>query len=249
MAEALAGWRERQHALRQPLNALGLYAAALQARPLPPDQQPLMRGIIESLAALEALVDQWAAEVARAESQVRVASCPGREDAPAAGVAGPADLPARTGPLAPSWAPQDEAPYSPGAGPTVFVIDDDPASRMSMSLLLEAWGAQVVEFDGLVSLDAALEAPRGAPPRMVIVDYHLGAAGATGPQALQRLRSAWPGRDIPALLITGDEAAALAVTGHDGRLALLRKPVAPNTLLEAVQSQIGGGPDSPLQGL
>ncbi len=240
MAEALAGWRERQHALRQPLNALGLYAAALQARPLPPDQQPLVRGIVESLAALEAQLDQWATELTRADSQARVASRPGGEDTPAAGIASPAESSAKPGLSAPMLAPQGEAPVSPSTVPTVLVIDDDPASRMSMSLLLEAWGAQVVEFDGLASLEAALEAPLGPPPHVVIVDYHLGAAGDTGPQALQRLRSAWPGHSFPALLITGDEAVARAVTDHRGRLTVLRKPVAPVVLLEAVELLVEG---------
>jgi CheY-like chemotaxis protein len=230
VAEVTAGWRERQHALRQPLNALGLYAAALQARPLPADQQPLVRGIVDSLAALEALLDQWGAELAAQESA--------RGGAEAS--TGPAALGA---PQAASRLPgHPTAPAAPAAEAAILVIDDDPASRMSMSLLLEAWGARVVEFDGVATLGAALAAERGPAPRLAIVDYHLGAGGGTGPQALQQLRAAWPGQRIPALLISGDEAAARAVADHDGPLQVLRKPVEPSGLLRAVEDLTGPPP-------
>ena len=235
VAEAAPGWRERQHALRQPLNALGLYAAALQTRPLPADQQPLVRGIVESLAALEALLDQWAAEMSAHESaqgSARASEWPGAPPAPEATGQGVGEPTAQAVPAA-------TQPTEPGAAAAVLVIDDDPASRMSMSLLLEAWGARVVEFDGIPTLGAALAADRGPAPRLAIVDYHLGAGGGTGPQVLQHLRAAWPGHRIPALLISGDEAAARAVADHDGPLQVLRKPVEPSSLLRAVEGLVG----------
>jgi CheY-like chemotaxis protein len=231
VAEAPGTWRERQHALRQPLNALGLYAAALQARPLPAEQQPLVRGIVESLGALEALLDQWAADMGAWEAA---------QGSAAAAKTAEQDVSARPdseqGPAAAPTAPQ---PVPPGTDASIIVIDDDSASRMSMALLLEAWGARVVEFDGMADLGAALAADQGPPPRLVIVDYHLGAGGDTGAQALQRLQAAWPGQRIPALLISGDEAAARAVAGLEGPLQVLRKPVEPNRLLQAVENLVG----------
>lgn len=230
-AEAAAGWRERHHALRQPLNALGLYAAALQARPLPADQQPLVRGIVDSLAALEALLDQWGAELAALET-TRVSS--GTE------AQGESDGAEFSGALRQVGYIRAEATTAvPRAEAAVFVIDDDPASRMSMSLLLEAWGARIVEFDGLAALGAALAAHGGPAPRLAIVDYHLGDGGGTGSQALQQLQAAWPGQRIPALLISGDEAASGAMADHEGPLKVLLKPVDPTELLRAVEDLAG----------
>ena len=38
-------WRLQHHALRQPLNALGLFCEALKMQPLSAAQQPLVAGI------------------------------------------------------------------------------------------------------------------------------------------------------------------------------------------------------------
>ncbi|GEM_PF-5131019 len=57
-------WRARHHALRQPLNALGLFCEALKMQPLSAAQQPLVAGIADAAVALERLIDEHFAALA-----------------------------------------------------------------------------------------------------------------------------------------------------------------------------------------
>ena len=211
-----SGWRRRHHDLRQPLNALGLFCAALRARPLGPAEHPLVQGIADAAAALEAMIDTWAAEEAAREGAgphpvgAHEARTPGTADSPVDG---------------------------PEALPLILVIDDDPGSRLSTAVLLESWGARVTELDSVAALQAwlAMEGPH-ARPRLALVDFHLGATG-TGLQALRSLRAAYPADSVPAVLISGDESAWVAAREHED-LVMLRKPVDPQSLLDTVARQL-----------
>ena len=216
-AAAAPAWRQRHHDLRQPLNALGLFCAALRARPLGTAEQGLVQGIAEALTSLEAMIDAWAAEECR------------RPD--------PSITPRQAGNAAPGL--DAAAGPSPGAGapPLILVIDDDTGSRFSTAVLLESWGARVAELDSVAALQAWLrDEGLHVRPGLVLVDYHLGASG-TGFEALDCLQSAYPGVRVPALLVTGDEVAVTSAHLRTN-LTTLRKPVAPQALLEAVGRHI-----------
>lgn len=219
---APTAWRQRHHDLRQPLNALGLFCAALRARPLAATEQGLVQGIVDAAAALESMIDAWAAdEAGRGEDAVATAARTAEPAAgrPAASVA--ADTP---GP-------------GPATPPRILLVDDDPGSRLGTVMLLEAWGAEVVELDGLPALDAWLASdPAPSLPGFAILDFHLGVAG-NGLQALARLRAAYPQTTVPAVLMTGDEHAAALARGEPDLLAL-RKPVAPEALLRAIGARV-----------
>jgi CheY-like chemotaxis protein len=250
LSPARADWRSRHHDLRQPLNALGLFCAALRARPLGPAEQPLAQGIADAVAALEALIDAWAAEEARHEAAntssagAKVSPAPGWE----AARAGPPDA-------APPWASLPSAPaereadadsasgeghgqaQDADATPLIVVIDDDPGSRLSTAVLLEAWGARVMELSSIDELERWLDVGgTRVRPGLALVDFHLGASG-TGLHALERLRAAFPQVEVPAVLISGDEAAAHAARNHPN-LVTLRKPVSPEALLATVERRI-----------
>lgn len=208
-------WRRRHHDLRQPLNALGLFCAALRARPLGVTEQALVQGVADALASLEAMIDAWAAEEAGREvgAASRQSSNPSTPSPHPGATPGPA--------------------LGAPASPLILVIDDDPGSRFSTAVLLESWGARVTELDGVTALQAwLLDEGRRAEPGLVLADYHLGASG-TGLQALDCVRTAYPGARVPAVLITGDEAA-ISAAGSRPDLTTLRKPVAPQALLDAV---------------
>jgi CheY-like chemotaxis protein len=106
-------------------------------------------------------------------------------------------------------------------GKLVVVIDDDPLVREATGMLLRSWGCRVVtaqSYDDAVSRLAANEA--GARPDLIVCDYNL-SQGATGLDAVKRLRSTF---EIPALLITGAGGPPAAETnGSDYHL--LHKPV------------------------
>ena len=114
-------------------------------------------------------------------------------------------------------------------GRQILVVEDDAAVRGGLTVLLESWKASVVAFESLSSLSKWLQ---GAPaqPDIALVDYRL-SESETGLQALEMLRSHWPERAIPAIMISGSNT----LVGHE-ELAqkysyhLLVKPVLPNKL-------------------
>lgn len=247
---ARSSWRTRHHDLRQPLNALGLFCAALRARPLGPAEQPLAQGIADALSALEALIDAWAAEEAWHEAANMATADAGEQPASGVGAvqAGAPDAaPTRNGDhravVEHQGAATNASGEEPGRGhdastpPLILVIDDDPGSRLSTAVLLEAWGARVAELSGVAELQCWLDTESArARPRLALVDFHLGASG-NGLHALEHLRAAYPQIQVPAVLITGDEAAAHAARHHSD-LVMLRKPVSPQALLDAVERRI-----------
>ena len=84
---------------------------------------------------------------------------------------------------------------------SILIVEDDPAVRHSLELLLRADGHRTAAAaDG----DEAIElvARKNARPDIVIVDYNL-PRGLTGLQVMARLRE-MIGHDLPALVLTGD---------------------------------------------
>lgn len=245
---ARSTWRKRHHDLRQPLNALGLFCAALRARPLGPAEQPLAQGVADALAALEVMIDAWAAEealheaanlpVAGAGASPPAGSPPVQAGPPDAAPPGGSNLDTAVERPANAAGTSDDG-QRPDADtpPLIVVIDDDPGSRLSTAVLLEAWGARVTELSGIGELQRWLDA-EGARvrPGLALVDFHLGASD-NGLHALERLRAAYPQISLPAVLITGDEAAAQAARHHPD-LVMLRKPVSPQALLDTVERRI-----------
>ena len=120
----------------------------------------------------------------------------------------------------------------------VLVVEDEPAVREGLTVLLQAWGAWVDGFDDLDALTAWLADPARAAPDLLIVDYRL-PRGRTGIDALAALRARWPGRTLPAIVVTGS-----SLGGHEDEAAqhdfhLMVKPVPPNKLRAMVAYKLG----------
>ena len=246
--------RLQHHAMRQPLNALGLFCAALKMQPLTPAQQPLVAGIQDAAELLERLVDQHfhALGGGGPEPQTLAGQSLANPEAPAQDPQPARDLTAHeplsvqggSVPFSAGVAVKDSP--AKGANPSgeppsawrIAVVDDDEAARLGMVLLLEAWGAAVQSFAGLRELRAWVDDASTTPPDLLILDYHLPRPG-DGLEALRLLRQAWPGWKMRALLITGDERAAVANALTDGSLQCLVKPLAPGPLLAALRQQLG----------
>lgn len=222
-------WRRQHHALRQPLNALGLFCGALKMQPLTAAQLPLVSGITDAAVSIERLVDEhFAALQGLAPTAGQVV----REDDTLAWPrpqTDPAPQPSST----PHSAELDE----PRAC-HIVVVDDDHAARTGLVMLLEAWGARTQAFAGIDALAQWLQAPPASPPELLILDYHLPRPG-DGLQALSLAHRAWPGQKVRALLITGDDRAALANALTDGTMECLLKPVQPAPLLVAIRKLVG----------
>jgi two-component system, chemotaxis family, CheB/CheR fusion protein len=83
---------------------------------------------------------------------------------------------------------------------SILIVEDDPALRYSLEVLLHADGHRTTAAtDGEEAIK--LVARKDAQPDMVIVDYNL-PRGQTGLEVMARLREMF-GHDLPALILTG----------------------------------------------
>lgn len=234
------------HALRQPLNALGLFCAALKMQPLTPAQQPLVAGIDEAAQLVERLVDQHFSALRSRGEPAEEGGAHFPEPSRPHPLDAQAIAPSRTPLAAQASSCAEVGPermggvHSPGSltPPRIVVVDDDDAARLGMVLLLEAWGASVQAFASIQELRAWTSESASTAPDLLMLDYHLPRPG-DGLEALRLLRQAWPGSPWRALLITGDERAAVANALSDGSLECLVKPVTPGPLLAALRQQLG----------
>ncbi len=117
----------------------------------------------------------------------------------------------------------------------VLVVDDDESVRYSMEHLLRDWGC---ECHAVESIEEALSLARGWAPEVVISDYRL-RNQRTGLEVIEALRAV-TGRDLPALLITGDTAPERLREAVASGLPLLHKPVSASRLYRELVTVLPG---------
>jgi FixJ family two-component response regulator len=100
----------------------------------------------------------------------------------------------------------------------IFVVDDDPAVRDTLSMVLSAGGYEVICFaDGAALLSVA----RSRTPSAILLDVHI--PGKSGLDILKELH----GEDYPApiFMISGQGVIAMAVSSiKSGALDFIEKP-------------------------
>ena len=124
----------------------------------------------------------------------------------------------------------------PGKGPIditldgrlIVIVEDEPAVREGLEVLLSGWGARIVALASVAATEAWIAAADGPAPALIIADYRL-ENGETGVAAIGLLRKRF-GAAVPAIVVTGS-----SMTGHDKEALehdfhLLIKPVLPNKL-------------------
>jgi FixJ family two-component response regulator len=123
----------------------------------------------------------------------------------------------------------NEKPPSRGE---IFVVDDDPAVRETLSIVLSAGGYEVICFaDGAALLAVA----RNRTPACVLLDVHI--PGQSGLDILKELR----GEDYPApiFIISGQGDIAMAVSAiKNGALDFIEKPFRGNELVARLNEAI-----------
>jgi signal transduction histidine kinase len=144
-------------------------------------------------------------------------------------------------------APRAQAQQLPGKGPVgitlagrlIVVVEDEPAVRAGLEVLLKGWGAEIAAFDSVAESAQWAQAcdPAVVKPDLLIVDYRL-EEGRTGVDAIRALRERF-GTGVPAILVTGS-----TMTGHDKEAQahdfhLLIKPVVPNKLRAMIAFKLG----------
>jgi two-component system, sensor histidine kinase len=108
----------------------------------------------------------------------------------------------------------------------VLVIEDDADSRAALIGLLCAWGCEVRSAEDVTSARQRLA--DGFDPEAVLADLRL-AGGASGIDAVVAVR-ALLGKDLPALVVTGDVGDPRAQRAESVGLNVLAKPVKPMQL-------------------
>ena len=144
-------------------------------------------------------------------------------------------------------APRASAQVLPGKGPVgitlagrlIVIVEDEPAVRAGLEVLLKGWGAEIAAFDSVTESAQWAQTcdPAVVKPDLLIVDYRL-EEGRTGVDAIRALRERF-GLGVPAILVTGS-----TMTGHDKEAQaydfhLLIKPVVPNKLRAMIAFKLG----------
>jgi FixJ family two-component response regulator len=115
----------------------------------------------------------------------------------------------------------------------IFVVDDDPAVREMLSLVLGAAGYDVICFaDGAALLAVA----KARSPLCMLLDVHI--PGQSGIDILKELRA----QDYPApiFIISGSGDIAMAVDAiKSGALDFIEKPFRGNEIVERIEGAIG----------
>ena len=113
-------------------------------------------------------------------------------------------------------------------GLKILVVDDEPAVREGMNVLLSALGCRVTATH---DTPTALEFARNEAPDIALVDYRL-AHGESGLDTINGLREIYP--DLPAIIISGDTGPDRLREANEAAITLLSKPVAMDALREAI---------------
>lgn len=121
----------------------------------------------------------------------------------------------------------------------ILVVEDEPAVRIGLEVLLKSWGATVHSFDGASTAEAwaAGLPPDHARPDLLIVDYRL-EAGRTGVDAIRSLRRRF-GENMPAIVVTGSTMSGHEEEAQHHRFHILIKPVVPNRLRAMIAFKLG----------
>lgn len=105
----------------------------------------------------------------------------------------------------------------------VILVDDEPAIRSILALLLKSWEMEVTEFSGLQGVEDYFGSCDFLDPDIIISDYQLGN-GLTGDEVIEEIRLA-VGIDVPALIVTGNASPKIHQEIRDKGFDLLLKPV------------------------
>lgn len=131
-------------------------------------------------------------------------------------------------------------------GALVAVVEDDASLRRGLTTLIRSAGAYVVDEGSLKDMATRLsEADR--LPDILLTDDRL-PGGKTGADAIDMVRAACFGRQIPALVLTADGDAAAEALRDKPFVVVLRKPVDAPVLIARLATHYRPRP-SPLEDL
>jgi len=110
-------------------------------------------------------------------------------------------------------------------GRRILLVDDEKTIIDAIVPVLSRWGCQVKAVSNLAE---TLAAAKEISPDVIICDYRL-QQGTTGFEVIELLRKQ-QGKNVPALMITGDTAPEILQRADQSNIELLHKPVLPAKL-------------------
>jgi DNA-binding response OmpR family regulator len=120
--------------------------------------------------------------------------------------------------------------------PSILVVEDDTALRHLYRAALSLAGFHVREagdgYDALKALDVE-------PPDLVVLDMMLPTV--SGHVVRAELAAQAHTRDIPIVIVTGSTGIDIRRIESEGE-CVLRKPVAPDRLVEVIREHLASGP-------
>ncbi len=115
----------------------------------------------------------------------------------------------------------------PTARTQVLLVEDDARVRKATVLLLKVEGYDVVSANGEHEALAAAACTPGIG--LIVTDYHLGSS-ETGVHVIEAVRRQL-GKQVPAVMMTGDTSTAVRDLTSDARVRTASKPINPDELL------------------
>ncbi|MGE5548607.1 MAG: PAS domain S-box protein [Solirubrobacterales bacterium] len=109
----------------------------------------------------------------------------------------------------------------------ILVVDDDAMIRNGMAEILADWGCEVL-LAGDATEAVGQVSTNGRCPNAILADYRL-PGGRTGIEAARAVHRAC-GREIPAIIITGDTAPDRIAEAKASGFKVMHKPVQPDHL-------------------
>ena len=112
----------------------------------------------------------------------------------------------------------------------IVIVEDEPAVRQGLEVLLTGWGASIVSLDSIAATRAWAQGadPAVTRPALVIADYRL-EPGETGVAAITAVRQRF-GAGLPAIVVTGSTMSGHEQEALEHDFHVLIKPVLPNKL-------------------
>lgn len=117
----------------------------------------------------------------------------------------------------------------------VLILENDEHIRYGMEVLLQSYGCETLCAADVKTAIDVLNASEPIPD-VILADYHL-SGNMTGTRAILELRDHL-GRDIPALLVTGDTSTESEREAARYHLQLLYKPVDSDKLMAAINAEV-----------
>ena len=134
---------------------------------------------------------------------------------------------------------QAALPESTGTSETILLVDDNEIVLDANRMLLDTLGYHVISVpDPDSAMDALSSGIRET--ELIISDYRL-SGGITGVELIRKLR-AESGRNVPAIILTGDITIGNKEDFLPGNCLLVRKPVAAGELNRQIRQQLDHSP-------